>query len=131
MNKPPNRWKIGFIVLAVVAGCVIGYLTIQLLDQSMTLAMLRDGFQRREDALALLRKSIPDMLRVNHPSQQNLLAIIQKHNHGAPVVSSQSTIEIDQMRFCFAADGSLDRIEQTDDYGTRATDTPTNRPTIQ
>jgi hypothetical protein len=131
MNTSQNHWKLGFVVLAVVAGGLIGYLVLQLLDQSMTLGMLRDGFRRREDALTLLRKSIPDMVRANHPSQQETLAIIQKHNHGAPVVSRPSTIEMDQMRFCFAADGSLDRIEQTDDYGTRATDTPTNRPTIQ
>lgn len=131
MNRPPNPWKIGFVILAVVAGGVIGYMALQILEQSATIGPLRDGFRRREDALAVLRKSIPDMLRAGHPTQQEILAIIQKHNHDAPIVSSQSAIEIDQMRFCFAADGSLDRIEQTDDYGTLATDIPTNRAAIQ
>lgn len=130
MSTQPNRWKSAFIVLAVAAVCVIGYLALRLFDQSATLGMLRDGFERREAALSVLRKSIPDLLRAGRPSQQDMLAILQKHNQGAPITSSASAIEMDLMRFRFAPDGSLDRIEQTDDYGFRASDTPTNRPTI-
>jgi len=130
MSRPPNRWKIAFIVLAIIAVCTIGYLALQLFDQSATLGMLRDGFGRREAALSVLRKSIPDLLRAGRPSQKDMLAILQKHNQGAPVTSSASTIEIDLMRFCFAPDGSLDRIERTDDYGFPPSATPTNRPTI-
>src|SRR6267378_1132131 len=115
MSTQPNRWKNAFIVLAVAALCTIGCLALQLFDQSGTLSMLRDGFGRREAALSVLRKSIPDMLRAGRPSQQDMLAILQKHNQGAPITSSASAIELDLMRFCFAPDGSLDRIEQTDD----------------
>lgn len=130
MSTQTNRWKIAFIVLAVAAVCTIGYLALQLFDQSATLSMLRDGFGRREAALSVLRKSIPDMLRAGRPSQQDMLAILQKHNQGAPITSSASAIEMDLVRFRFAPDGSLDRIEQTDDYGFPASSTPTNRPTI-
>jgi len=130
MSTSSNRWKTAFIVLAIASSCTMSYLALRLSDQSDTLRMLRDGFGRREAALAVLRNSIPDMLRAGHPTQQDMLAILQKHNHGAPVTSSASAIEMDLMRFCFAPDGSLDRIEQTDDYGFRASDTPTNRPTI-
>lgn len=130
MNTQPNRWKTAFIILAVVSVCVVGYLAVKLLDESATLSMLRDGFRRREAALSVLRKSIPDMQRAGRPSQQEVLAILQKHSQGAPITSTASTIEMDLMRFRFAADGSLDRIEQTDDYGFRASDPPTNRPTI-
>ena len=130
MSTQPNRWKTAFIILAVVAVCAVGYLALQLFDQSATLSMLRDGFGRREAALSVLRKSIPDMVRAGRPSQQDVLAILQKHGQGAPITSTASTIEMDLMRFQFAADGSLDGIEQTDDYGFRASDTPTNRPTI-
>jgi hypothetical protein len=130
MSTPPNRWKIAFVVLAIAAVCTIGYLVLQLFDQSATLGMLRDGFGRREAALSVLRKSIPDLLRAGHPSQQDTLAILQKHDQGAPITSSASAIEMDLMRFRFAPDSSLDRIEQTDDYGFRASGTPANRPTI-
>jgi hypothetical protein len=130
MNTQPNRWKIAAIVLAIAAVCMIGCLALQLFDQSATLSMVSDGFERREHALSVLRKSIPDMLRAGRPSQQDMLAILQKHNQGAPITSSASAIEMDLMRFCFSADGSLDRIEPTDDYGFSAGSTPTNRPTI-
>jgi hypothetical protein len=130
MSTQPNRWKSAFIVLVVGAVCVIGYLALRLFDQSATLGMLRDGFERREAAISVLRKSLPDLLRAGRPSQQDTLAILQKHSQGVPITSTASTIEMDLMRFRFAADGSLDRIEQTDDYGFRASDTPTNRPTI-
>lgn len=130
MSTPPNRWKIAFFVLAIVSVCTIGYLALQLFDQSATLSMLRDGFGRREAALSVLRKSIPDMVRAARLSQQEMLAILQKHNQGAPITSNGSAIEMDLMRFSFAPDGSLDQIEQTDDYGFRASDTPLNRPTI-
>jgi hypothetical protein len=130
MSTHPNRWKIAFIVLAIASVCTIGCLALQLFDQSATLSMLRDGFGRRETALSVLRKSIPDMLRAGRPSQQDMLAILQKHNQGAPIALSALAIEMDLMRFRFAPDGSLDLIEQTDDYGFRAGDTPTNRPTI-
>lgn len=130
MNTQPNRWKTAFIALAIAAVCATGYLALQLFDRSATLGMLRDGFGRREAALSVLRKSIPDMLRAGRPSQQDILAILQKNNQRAPITSSASAIEMDLMRFRFAPDGSLDRIEQTDGYGFRASDTPTNRPTI-
>jgi hypothetical protein len=130
MSTQPNRWKIAFIMLAIAAICTTGYLALQLFDQSATLGLLRDGFGRREAALSVLRKSIPELLRAGRLSQQDTLAILQKHNQGAPITSSASAIEIDLMRFCFAPDGSLDRIERTDDYGFPASATPTNRPTI-
>lgn len=130
MSTQSNRWKIAFIVLAIASVFTIGYLALQLFDQSATLSMLRDGFGRREAALSVLRRSIPDLLRASHPSQQDMLAILQKHNQGAPITSSASAIAMDLMRFQFAPDGSLDSIEQTDDYGFRASDTPTNRPTM-
>jgi hypothetical protein len=130
MSTQPNHWKIAFIVLAIASVCTIGYLGLQLLDQSATLGMLRDGFERREAALSVLRKSIPDMLRASRPSQQDMLAIFQKHNQGAPITSSASAIEMDLMRLRFAPDGSLDRIERTDGYGFPASATPTNRPSI-
>jgi hypothetical protein len=131
MSIQPNRWKIAFFVLAVAAVCTIGYLALQLFDQSATLSLVSDGFERRESALSLIRKSVPDLLRLSgRPSQKDVLVILQKHNQGAPITSSASAIEIDLMRFCFAPDGSLDRIERTDDYGFPASGTPTNRPTI-
>jgi hypothetical protein len=130
MSTPPNPWKTAFIILAVVALCAVAYLALRLFGQSATLDQLRDGFTRREAALSMLRKSLPDLLRSGHPSQQEILAILQKHNQGAPMTSSASAIEMDLLRFRFAPDGSLDRIEQTDDYGFRASDTPANRPTI-
>ena len=118
------------MVLAMAAVCTIGYLAFQLFDQSATLGMLRDGFGRREAALSVLRRSIPDMLRAGRPSQQDMLVILQKHNQGTPISSSASAIEMDLMKFSFASDGSLDRIEQTEDYGFPARSTPTNRPII-
>jgi hypothetical protein len=130
MSTQPNRWKNAFGVLAVAAIGVTSYLWFQFLDQSDTLRMCRDGFERREAALAVLRKSVPDMLRAGHPSQETVLAILQKHNHGAPITSSASAIEMDLMRFRFAPDGSLDRIEPTDDYGFSADVPPTNRPVV-
>jgi hypothetical protein len=130
MSTQSNHWKTAFIVLAGVTVVVIGYLALQLFDQSATLSGLRDGFDRREAALSVLRKSLPDLLRTDHPSQQDTLAILQKYNQGAPITSRASSIEMDLMRFQFAPDGSLDRIEQTDDYGFPAGSTPTNRPTI-
>jgi hypothetical protein len=130
MSTPRNRWKSAFIVLTVAAVCTIGYMALQLFDQSATLGMLRDGLERREAALSTLRKSLPDLLRASRPSQEDMVVIIKRHNQGAPITSSASVIEMDLMRFCFAPDGSLDRIERTDDYGFRPSDTPTNRPTI-
>lgn len=130
MSTSPNRWKIAFVILAIVAVCAIGYLALRLFDQSATLGMLSDGITRREAALSVLRKSIPDMLRAGRPSQRDMLAILQKHNQGAPITSSASAIEMDLMSFRFAPDGSLDRIEQTDDYGFPDGSAPTNRPTI-
>jgi hypothetical protein len=131
MSTQPNRWKIGFIVLAIVAICVIGYLALQLFDQSATLSMVSDGLERRERALSVLRKSIPDLLRLSgRPSQKDVLVVLEKHNQGAPITSSASAIELDLMRFRFAPDGSLERIEATDDYGFPASATPTNRPII-
>jgi hypothetical protein len=130
MSTQPNRWKSAFMVLAVAAVCVIGYLALWLFDQSATLGMLRDGFERRDAALSVLRKSLPDLLRAGHPSQHVILAVLQKQSQGAPITSSASAIEMDLLRFHFAPDGSLDRIEQTDSYGFRASDMPTNRPTI-
>src|SRR3954470_18150372 len=130
MSTSPNRWKIAFVILAIASVCTIGYLALQLFDQSATLGMLRDGFTRREAALSVLRKSIPDMLRAGRPSQQDMLAILQKHNQGAPITSSPSAIEMDLIRFRFTTDGSLERIEQTDDYGFPASSMPTNRSTI-
>jgi hypothetical protein len=131
-NKPqPNRWKTAFAILGIVAFYAIARMALKLEDQSATLSMVRDGFERRENALSVLRKSMPDLLRLSgHASQSDVLAILQKHNQGAPIVSGPSFIEMDQMRFCFASDGSFARIEKTDDYGTRASDIPTNRPTI-
>jgi stalled ribosome rescue protein Dom34 len=130
MSTNPNKWKIAFVVLAVAAFCVVAYLAIQLFDQSATLGMVSDAFQRREDALSLLRRSIPDMLRTDHLSQQDIFTILKKHNQGKPIVTGPGFIEMDQMRFCFATNGTLERVEKTDDYGTRASDTPTNRPAI-
>jgi len=117
MGTQPNRWKAAFIILAVVSFCLFCYLAIKLISQSMTLSMLHDEYGRREAALSMLRKSIPDMLRTSNPSKQDILAILQKHNHGAPIFLKKSALEMDLMRFQFAADGSLHRIEQTDDYG--------------
>lgn len=94
--------------------------------------MMSDGFQRREAALSVLRKSIPELLELPQPaSQTNILAVLQKHNLGAPVVSGQMTIEMDQMRFCFTTNGLIERIEETDDYGTSASDVASNRPAFR
>ena len=131
MKAQQNRWKIAFVILAAVSFCVIGFLALQLFDQSATLSMVSDGYKRRETTLSVLRKSIPELLRFSgHASQGDILVILQKHSPGTPIASGQLMIEMDQMRFCFASDGSLDRIEHTDDYGTRAGDIPTNRPTV-
>lgn len=75
---------------------------------------------------------MPEMLRISgRVSQGEMLAILQKHASGVQIVSGPSGIEMDQIRFRFAADGSLDRIERTDDYGTKASDVATNRPAIK
>jgi hypothetical protein len=131
MTTQPNRWKIAFAVLAIAALCTIGYMAIQLFDQSATLSMLRDHSTRTKAALSALRTAMPAALQISgRVSQNDILTILQKQNPGAQIVSGQSTIEMDEIRFCFAPDGSLNRIEQTDDYGTSASDSPSNRPTI-
>ena len=128
---PPNRWKIAFVVLLIGEFCAIGYLAVSLFDQSATLNMLRDHDKRIEAALSTLRTTMPAALRISgRVSQKDIFAILQKHYPAAHVVSGTSTIEMDEIRFCFASDGSLDRIERTDDYGTSVSDSPTNRDTI-
>lgn len=132
MTKQPNRWKTAFVILAVVALVTIGWLTIRLLDQSATLSMVDDHCGRVEEALAVLRTAMPAALHSSgRVSQADVLSILQKQNPSAHKVSGASKIEMDQIRFCFAPDGSLDRIEQTDDYGTSASDSPTNRDTVR
>jgi hypothetical protein len=119
-----------FFGLAAGALCVIYSMGIRLWNQSDTIAMVSDGFERREETLSLLRKCLPELSRsLNGLSQKEILAAIQKHTQGTRIISGPSSIEIDQMRFCFTPDGFLDRVEKTDDYGTRV-DFPTNRPTI-
>jgi hypothetical protein len=131
MKTPPNRLKIAFVVLVISEFCTIGYFAIQLFDQSATLDMLRDHDKRIEAALSTLRTAMPEALRISgRASQNDILTILQKHYPTARIVSRPSTIEMDEIRFCFALDGSLDRIERTDDYGTSASDSPTNRDTI-
>jgi hypothetical protein len=128
--RQPNRWKISFFGLAAGALCVISYMGIRLWNQSDTIAMVSDGLERREQTLSLLRKCLPELSRSsNGLSQKEILAVLQKHTQGTRIISGPTSIEIDQMKFCFAPDGSLDRVEKTDDYGTRV-DFPTNRPTI-
>jgi hypothetical protein len=127
-----NRWKIAFFVLAFVAFITIGYLALSLFDQSMTLSLVDEHCGRVDTALSVFRAAMPAALHSSgRVSQADLLAILQKQNPSAPIVSGASKIEMDQIRFCFAPDGSLDRIEQTDDYGTRASDSPTNRDTVR
>jgi len=136
MNTPPNRWKIAFAVIAnvfavvvVVTFCIIVYMGLQLFDQSATLD--RDHDRRIEAALSVLRSAMPEAMRIpGKPSKNDIFAILKKHYPSAHIVSSSSTIEMDEIRFCFSQDGSLDRIEETDDYGTRDSDSPTNRDTI-
>jgi hypothetical protein len=132
MTTQPKCWRNAFFLLAVVAICLIGYLTLRLLDQSATLDYLRDGYQRGENALSVLRTTMPEALQGSkHDSQDGILAILRKNNPGSPIVVGKSTIDMDQIRFCFASDGSLERIDQTDDYGTLASDQPTNRDVIR
>lgn len=132
MTTQPNCWKTGFVVLAVVGLITIGFLVIRLVDQSMTLSMVDDHCGRVEEALSALRTAMPTALHSSgRVSQADMLAILQKQNPGAHIVSGAAKIEMDQIRFCFAPDGSLDRIEQTDDYGTTASDSPTNRDTVR
>jgi len=132
MNTQPNRWKIAFVALAVVGLITISCLVMRLFDQSMTLSMVDDHCGRVEAALSVLRGAMPAALHGSgRVSQADTLAILQKQNPSANIISEPSKIEMDQIRFCFASDGSLDRIEQTDDYGTKVSDSPTNRDTVR
>jgi hypothetical protein len=120
-----NRWKTAFFILLLGALCAIGYLALQLFDQSATLSLIRDHSQRMDAALSVLCAALPDASQSRIAlSQEALLAILRKRNPGVRFTVNQSVIEMDQIRFCFAADGSLDRIERTDDYGTRAAEVP-------
>jgi hypothetical protein len=131
MNIELDRWKLAFAMLAVGSICAIGYLGIHLFDNSATLGMLRDHDQRTEAALSVLRAAMPEAWRMSgRSSQSEMLAILQKQNPAARIVTNPTTIEMDQIRFCFSSNGLLDRIERTDDYGTTDGDLPSNRPAI-
>jgi hypothetical protein len=132
MTTQPNRWKIAFVALAVVAFITIGFLSMRLFDQSMTLNLVSDHCNRVEAALSVLRSAMPATPQTTgRVSRAGILAILQKQNPNSHIVSAPSKIEMDQIRFSFASDGSLDRIDQTDDYGTKASDSPTNREAIR
>lgn len=130
MSTHLNRWKIAFVALTIVASCTILFLAARPFGMSAELDMLRDGYSRRDRALAILRRSIPELLQTNRFTQKDIFEKLQRHNQGAQIVVKPSVIELDQMRFCFAPDGALERIEKTDDYGTRASDVPANRPAV-
>ena len=127
----PNQSRIAFITLAIGTACLLGYLGLCLLDQSATLSMLRDHDQRTERALSVLCTTMPDVFRIEGgTTQTNVLSILRKRMPETHIVTRRSTIEIDQIRFCFDSDGSLRRIDRTDDYGTAADSPPSNRPSI-
>ncbi len=135
--KPPvakprlNGWKVAFVVWAVVSCVLIGTMALRGLSDSSDIAMLRDGFGRREAALSLLRRSLPDLLRLpGHPTQSDILGVLQRHNQGVEIVPTGSTLEMDVMRFVFEPGGPLERIERTDEYGFPANRRLTNRPAI-
>jgi len=131
MTPQTNGWKTAFIALALATIGTGVYLALRLLDNSATTSAYKDHCTRIEAAFSLLCVALPDALRSpKHGSQQEFLSSLQKHNRGGPIVSGQTNIEMDQVRFLFAPDGSLDRIERTDDYGTSATNSPMNRPAI-
>jgi hypothetical protein len=125
-----NRWKIAFFGLLVAAVCGLGCAALMLADRAATLDTLRDSYERRQKALTVLRGLTPEISAMQHrATRDEIAAILSKQNPGIPIASGGSTLEIDELRFHFDANGALDRIEQTDDYGTRAMDTPGHRDT--
>ena len=132
MTKPPNRWKTSFIILAIVTLLTIGYIALNLLDDSATLDMIRDHDNRVETALAVLRHAMPAALQICWPvSQSDVLFMLQKQNPNIAIVSSPTKIELDEIRLRFSTNNTLERIEQTDDYGLSATNAVAGRDALK
>ncbi len=131
MSAFSNRWKVGFFALLLCSLLGLGWLGLKLLDDSATLSGLRDHSRRSDHALGVLAASFPEIVTNRATlTPQSLAAVLRRHAAGSPVTEGPSSVEIDQLRLDFAADGSLSRVERTDDYGTRGSDAPTNRPSV-
>ncbi len=132
MKPPPDRWKTAFFSLLFCSLLIIAWLGVRLLDDSATLSGLRDHSRRSDHALSVLAASFPEIITNRATlTRQSLAAALREHTAAARVTEGPSSVEIDQLRFIFAADGSFSKVERTDDYGTRDSDTSTNRPSIQ
>jgi hypothetical protein len=132
MSPPSDRWKIRFFLLLFCSLVVVGWLSVHRLDDSATLSGLREHSRRSDHALNVLAASFPEIVTNRGTlTRQSLAAALRQHTAASRVTEGPSSVEIDQLRFTFATDGSLSKVERTDDYGTRESDIPTNRPSIQ
>src|SRR5262249_51012294 len=101
-------------------------------DESATLSGLREHSRRSAHTISVLAASFPEII-TNRASltRQSLAAALRQHTATSRVTEGPSNVEMDQLRLVFATDGSLSKVERTDDYGTRDTDIPNNRPPIR
>jgi hypothetical protein len=131
MSPPSDTWKIRFFLLLFCALAVIAWLCVQRLDDSMTLSMLRDHSRRSDHALSVLSASFPEIITNRSTlTVKSLAEALRQHSAASRITAGPSTVELDQLRFVFSANGSLSKVERTDDYGTRESDIPSNRPSI-
>ena len=117
---PVNRWKVALAIVSACALSVIGVMGVRLFDNSLTLGILRDHSARTDNALTVLAASVTDLLRSREAMTREVVAAtLRQHVAPSSVRSSSSGVEIDQLRFVFGVDGSLAKVERTNDYGTR------------
>jgi len=110
MNPKRNGWKIAFFFLLVVLLGVSGTATYLLLDQSVSLTYLKEGYQDTEDDLRVLRKLLPEVSR--SAERRDFLAVLRKQNPEALITDDAEGVGIGFLGFAFDAQGRLKEVNR-------------------
>lgn len=101
-----NKWKIGFWVSTTLLLISIVIATYTLLDQSVTIMYMKDGYEGTENDL----KTLTELINETDLSKRQIESRIQEHRLIKLMDFKSDTVGLERIQLIFK-DGQLERIE--------------------
>ena len=111
MKINSTKWKWAFFISIAVSAIVFVIMAYGLLDQSITITYMSEGYEKTERDLKRLATIFP-----NDYDKKDILFLLRKKNPDAFIVENDCTVQLNGLRFEFDGNGRLKNINTRAEY---------------
>lgn len=112
MVKATNKWKWAFFVSTATLLTICAFLLYVVIDQSVTITYMSQGYDDTEKDLERLAATFPK----DTYTKKDVVYVLRQENPDAFIVEGECTVQLRGLRFEFSLEGKLININTKAEY---------------